>query len=79
MPFMDIRIEWEDPSDQYWMNPDNLKYCLRKTCPNTNFKIEYLVHPGRQGIEHDELVVDEFHKFTTEDKIPDWALCGGSD
>ena len=43
---MKIRLEWNN-NDQYWMNPENLLLILRKACPNTEFRSQYLIHPSK--------------------------------
>ncbi len=42
-----VEIEFDGPYDdetlnELWLNPDNIRYCLEKTCTNTNFKVRSL-------------------------------------
>ena len=37
-----VKITWDKPKEQLWLNKDNIKYCLQKTCKNTKFDVECL-------------------------------------
>lgn len=34
-----FEIEWDRPQEKHWLFPDNLKWLLEQSCPNTKFKI----------------------------------------
>ena len=41
MPKIIVEIEYDQPKDPYWMNPDNVALCLHRYCKNTKFKVEW--------------------------------------
>jgi hypothetical protein len=41
MPILVVEIEYNEPTDPYWMNPDNIKMCLEKECTNTKFDVRW--------------------------------------
>lgn len=36
-----VTIEWDQPTDPYWLNPDNVKVALEQHCPNTRFQVTW--------------------------------------
>ena len=75
MPFIDVRIKWDEPDEKFWMNPDNLKLCLREKCPNTNFEIVYLSRPNNNN---DDEMINDLHKLAMEEITPTWVKNGDS-
>lgn len=63
MPYIDVRIIWDEPDDKFWMNPDNLKLCLRASCPNTNFQVVYLTIPET---DEDKEQIDDLHRIAMD-------------
>jgi len=43
MTTIKVEIEYDEPKDPYWMNPDNVKLCLEAYCPNTKFDVRWAV------------------------------------
>lgn len=41
MPKITVDIEYDWLDDPYWLNPDNVKYCLEKTCSKTHFAVNW--------------------------------------
>lgn len=41
MPKIIVEIEYDWPTDPYWMNPDNVKLCLERNCTNTKFDVQW--------------------------------------
>ena len=41
MPKIIVEIEYDEPTDPYWLNPDNVSLCLHEKCVNTKFKVEW--------------------------------------
>jgi len=41
MPKIIVEIEYDEPKDPYWLNPENVDYCLRKVCTKTEFKVKW--------------------------------------
>jgi len=41
MPKIIVEIEYDQPDDPYWMNPDNLAICLNAYCGNSDFKVKW--------------------------------------
>ena len=41
MPKITVEINYDWPDDPYWLNPDNVKYCLEKTCSKTHFAVNW--------------------------------------
>jgi hypothetical protein len=41
MPKITVEINYDYPVDPYWLNPDNVKFCLEKTCSNTHFAVHW--------------------------------------
>ena len=39
MPRIDVRIEWDEPDDPHWLNPENLELALSEYCSNTLFTV----------------------------------------
>jgi len=42
MPQISVVIDYDWPDDPYWLNPDNVKYCLEKTCSKTHFAVTWV-------------------------------------
>lgn len=36
-----VEIEYDQPEDPYWLNPDNVAMCLHAYCENTKFKVRW--------------------------------------
>ena len=43
MPTLVVEITYDEPTDPYWMNPDNVKLCLENECTNTKFQVDWHV------------------------------------
>ena len=43
MPEIMVNIEWDNPNEQQWLNPDNIKQALSAYCPNTNFEVKEVI------------------------------------
>ena len=58
MPKIKVEIEYDWPTDPYWLNPDNVKLCLEKHCVNTHFKVKWspFGDPWRGRITLDEIL-----------------------
>jgi len=41
MPKIVVVIEYDQPDDKYWMNPDNVAICLHAQCKNTKFRVSW--------------------------------------
>ena len=41
MPKITVEINYDWPDDPYWLNPENVKYCLEKECSATNFAVNW--------------------------------------
>lgn len=41
MPKIIVEIEYDQPDDPYWMNPDNVAICLNAHCGNSDFKVKW--------------------------------------
>lgn len=39
MPAINVRIEWDWPDEQSWLNPDNVRVALSAYCRNTAFTV----------------------------------------
>ena len=37
-----VKIEWDKPKEQQWLNPDNISLALHAYCKNTKFKVREL-------------------------------------
>lgn len=44
MPTLVVEIEYDEPTDPYWMNPDSIKFCLEEVCKNSKFEVSW--HEG---------------------------------
>ena len=42
MKTIDVRIAWDKPDEQHWLNADNIKTALEAHCCNTNFTVTEL-------------------------------------
>lgn len=51
MKTIDVRIAWDKPDEQHWLNADNIKTALEAHCCNTNFAVTELP-PPRGEIEN---------------------------
>lgn len=40
MPSLTVKIEWNEPEDEHWLNADNVAICLHAYCKNTKFKVQ---------------------------------------
>lgn len=38
-----VEIEWDKPKNKNWLCDENIKYALKKCCPNTNFKVKEIL------------------------------------
>ncbi len=34
-----VKIKWDKPNEQQWLNPDNIKLALEAYCKNTQFEV----------------------------------------
>ena len=41
MPRIAVTIDYDEPTDPYWLNPDNVKLCLEAYCLNTKFEVTW--------------------------------------
>ena len=41
MPKIIVAIEYEKPTDPYWLNPDNVAAALHAHCRNTDFQVTW--------------------------------------
>jgi hypothetical protein len=62
MPFIEVKITWDTPKEKEWLNPENLKLCLEKCCPNTIFEIDYI---GEKHDSEDEKLVEDLYNLAT--------------
>jgi len=42
MPGIIVRIEWDWPDEQHWLNPDSVALALHAYCENTRFSVTEL-------------------------------------
>jgi len=47
-----VKIEWDQPQDQNWLNPDNIALALHAYCRNTKFKVTKLNKLRRKSTSH---------------------------
>ena len=40
MPKITVEIEWDQPTDPFWLNADNVSLALHAYCPNTRFQVQ---------------------------------------
>lgn len=55
-------IEFPDELGETWMNKDNLLVCLKKTCPNTEFKVKDLTTKAAKSKINKEGIVKKEQK-----------------
>jgi len=41
MPKIVVGIEWDEPNEPFWLNPDNVAVALHAYCKNTRFNVTY--------------------------------------
>jgi len=41
MPKIIVEIQYDQPDDPYWLNPDNVAYCLNKVTAIEGLKISW--------------------------------------
>ena len=41
MPKISVVIEYDQPDDKYWLNPDNVSIAMSSVCKNTKFKVSW--------------------------------------
>jgi len=41
MPKIVVGIEWDEPNEPFWLNPDNVAVALHAYCKNTHFNVTY--------------------------------------
>ncbi len=41
MPKIIVEIEYDEPKDPYWLNPDNVAIALSTYCKNTAFTVTW--------------------------------------
>ena len=41
MPKITVTIEYDEPQDPYWLNPDSIKMILEEYCSNTKFRVKF--------------------------------------
>ena len=41
MPKICVTIEYDQPDDPFWLNPDNVSVALHAYCKNTAFRVEW--------------------------------------
>jgi len=39
MPKIVIKIKWDWPDEEFWLNKDNVAVALHAYCPNTKFEV----------------------------------------
>ncbi len=79
MPKIIVEIEYDQPDDPYWMNPDNVAICLNSHCVNSNFKVKWAENgdPWRKAQsdlldkEDTELMKDALREIQAKQKH-DW-------
>ena len=61
MPKIIVEIEYDQPDDPYWMNPDNVAICLNAHCGNSDFKVKWAENgdPWRRREGHKALRVKD--------------------
>ena len=43
MPQIIVRIEWDKPEDEFWLNEDNIAIALHAYCKNTKFIVKEVI------------------------------------
>jgi len=48
MPEIRVKINWDKPEKQYWLNKYNIDLALSAYCPNTKFEVEEIEDESKE-------------------------------
>ena len=69
-----VKIKWDEPKEQAWLNADNISLALHSYCKNTKFEVES-VKANRFDAMVREKIAETKTSEIVNDMIQDQAIC----